>query len=174
MVVSEHRTMKQTHCYRTAVLLNPVYTLQDELTRYSGIGIILYQTLRDIIYIYSLSFSSSLIVQKIKLSNQVERWFTIQDLFHLLYNSRYKVLSEILTSIWPQGFVLLTRHSKWRFQFFLLFFYLGFIRTPRAQLRYDAFYCGRRTLMPTNCFKRKIQFLGFMECLTQAWWLVSF
>ena len=117
--------MKQTHYCRTAVLLNPVCTLQDGFTRYSTIGIILYQTLRDISYIHFLSFSSSPVVQKIKLSNQVERWFTIQDLFHLLYNSRYTVLSEILTSIWPQGSKLLTRHCGRQLQFLLLFFTQG-------------------------------------------------
>lgn len=129
MGVSEHRMMKQTHYCRTAVLLNPVCTLQDEVTRYSTIGIILYQTLRDISYIHFLSFSSSLVVQKIKLSNQVERWFTIQDLSQLLYNSRYTVLSEILTCIWPQGSKLLTRHRGRQLQY-LLFFLLRFHKNP--------------------------------------------
>lgn len=155
MGVSEHRMMKQTHYCRTTALLYSVRTLQDEVTRYSTIGIILYQTLRDISYIHFLSFSSSLVVQKIKLSNQVERWFTIQDLFHLLYNSRYTVLSEILTSVWPQGSKLLTRHRGRQLQFLLIFFFTQGSKEPRGHNSdmMHFFFCGTCVLKLLNGFK---------------------
>ena len=86
---------------------------------------------------------SSVAVYKIKLSNQVERWFTIQDPFHfhLPYRDVPCALRNIdlcLASRYKVPWKMLERYGSMCLQFF--FSFSGFISSLRTCLQYAAFY----------------------------------